>query len=278
MRKTIFILFTFVVMALTITAQPGATTSPADTAKRDAAIDKANTDGEAARTRGDYRAAIAIYDAAITADPTHVGTPILLMYKAISQMVLGQETYRKGLQPRDEAKIKEAAKLLREAADTAAKAVTGGRTMKYTGEHLYSVLLTRKDTVRLAAVIDRSAITAADIDTAFNDYFAVETKPAMLQDARLAFGELLYINNDLAGAQIQYEKVLAAAPKNPAALWGMARVMVGLVTEVANTALYQDAANYAHRFLQVAPANDPSRTQATDLLDYVKKEYNITPK
>lgn len=274
MQKFIFTLVTIVVGALAIGAQ---TASAADDEKRNVAINKANTDGEAARKRGDYPAAIKIYDAAIAADPTHYGIPIIVMYKAISQMVIGQQTYAKGLQPKDDAKIKEAIKLLRDAAETGQKAVTAAVANKYTGEYLYSVLLTRKDTLHLAATADPT-IPMSHVGAVFNDYFNVEKNAALLEKARNDYGNLLTARNENQLAQIQFKKVLAASPKNPAALYGMASSSFGLATDIASTSLYQEAANYAHQFMQVAAANDPMRENAAVILDHLKKEYNITPR
>ena len=244
---------------------------------QNAAMQKALEAGNLAISKKDYDGAIDIYDAAINADPTHPGLPLVLVNKAYAQMSRGTEVYNMGIANNDNAVRDTAKYYFQVAADTTAKAVTLARSLNYTGVQLYSVLLMRKNAMQLfTSRVDLSA--TADAGTAYNNYLAVETDPAKQEKGRVELGELFTFVGDGPKAKAEFEKVLAASPKNTAALFGFAFSLLTIGSEHDDKVLYQQSANYFKAFLDMAPANDLKRNDAIDSLALLKTSYNTVPK
>jgi len=267
-----------------VLAQPTKPTDPAAIAAENekikaenAAIQKAFEAGNLAFSKKDYDGAIDIYDAAINAYPTHPGIPTLLTNKAYAQISRGTDVFNAGIANKDDAVRDSGKKYFEAAAATSAKAVALARSLNYTGDQLYSVLLIRKDAMKLIASRIELTVTAEGA-AAFNDYLAVETEPAKLEKVRAELGDLYIGAGDVAKAKLEYDKVLAASPKNTAALFGLGNVFLVTGSVHNDKVLYQKSANFFKSFLDLAAANDPKRNDATASLTFLKASYNIVPK
>ena len=256
------------------------TAKPADNEKinaENAAIEKAFNDGNAAFSKKDYDGAIAIYDAAIKADPTHPGVTSLLVNKASAQLQRGIEIYNASIAAKDNGMRERGKQYFRDAADSSEKAVALAKSLNLTPQQLYPILVTRKGVMRFAATKaepDRMDAAVA----AYNDYLAVETDPAKKVQAHLEMGQMLIDSGQGAAAEHEYETVLASSPKNSDAVFGLGNSLFLIASEHDDKVALQKAANAFKTFLSLAPANDARRGDATMMLDNLKLMFGVVPK
>lgn len=109
-----------------------------------------------------------------------------------------------------------------------------------------------------------------DAVTAFEQYAAAETDPAMLSLAHYSKGGLRMATNDFAGAAVEFRKVLDAEPGHVEALLGEAVALVSQGHSAGDPAKLREGFERLRLFADKAPAH-PARASAVQALDYFDK-------
>ncbi|HEV2706492.1 MAG TPA: tetratricopeptide repeat protein [Pyrinomonadaceae bacterium] len=131
---------------------------------------------------------------------------------------------------------------------------------------------TRAEAMRLIATkVDRAQADAAF--TAFQEYIDLQTDPAKKAQMRTDAAKILFDANAYARAAEEYKKILAEDPENADAYLylGFALFNTG---EKAN---FQEAANFIGRFVEKAPETNSMKTEAKEILEFLKTQENIKP-
>lgn len=122
----------------------------------------------------------------------------------------------------------------------------------------------------MAAALRVDESFSADAVTAFEQYAAAETDPAMLNLAHFFTGQLRLATNDFAGAAIEFRKVLDADPSHVEALLGEAVSLVNQGHAAADPAKLREGFERLRQFADKAPGH-PARASAVQALDYFDK-------
>jgi tetratricopeptide (TPR) repeat protein len=142
---------------------------------------------------------------------------------------------------------------------------------RYTGNK-YAALITWAESMRLF-VSKVDGTQAANGETAFKEYIAVETDPAKKSKAQLDLAQMLLDSGAADKALAEYQAILAATPDNPDANLG-----AGLAIYAAgDKTKFQDAANYLQKFVDKAPDGHQLKDDAKLILTEMKNSENITP-
>lgn len=249
-----------------------------DARAKDVAFKNAQAAGNAAFNKKEFDAAISIYDAAVTANPTHPDVPTILVNKAYAQFSRGRDLFNTGIATMNIALRESGKTYLRSAAETSAKSLALARSLNYEGIRLYSVIVVRVEIMHAYATRVEPNATI-DALLAFNDYFAIERNPQKAVAAHIDLGSLLASNGSLEAAKEEFEMVLEYTPKNPRALFGLAETLLKLGQEKStDKKILQRSANTFKAYLAVAPAGDAKVKEANDHLVYLKETHKIVPK
>lgn len=111
---------------------------------------------------------------------------------------------------------------------------------------------------------------ASDAVTAFEQYAAAETDPAMLNVAHNFTGRLRLATNDFAGAAIEFRKVLDAEPADVEAMLGEALALIDLGHATGDPAKLREGFDRLRQFADKAPTH-PARASAVQASDYFDK-------
>ncbi|HWS89627.1 MAG TPA: TonB family protein [Pyrinomonadaceae bacterium] len=111
---------------------------------------------------------------------------------------------------------------------------------------------------------------SSDAVTAFEQYAAAETDPAMLNVAHRFTGQLRMATNDFAGAAIEFRKVLDAEPADVEAMLGEALALIDLGHVTGDPAKLREGFDRLRLFAEKAPAH-PARASAAQAVDYFNK-------
>ena len=129
-----------------------------------------------------------------------------------------------------------------------------------------AALWIRAQTLMTAATrVDESYFP--DAVTAFEQYAAVETDPAMLNIAHYFAGQLRMATNDFAGAAIEFRKVLDAEPANVEALLGEAVALVSQGHSAGDPAKLREGFERLRLFVDKAQGH-PAQGSAAQALGY----------
>lgn len=232
-----------------------------------------------------YTEAIAQYDEGITADPTHPGAPVLLTNKSVALKSRGIAHYNLAVRNTDEAAktagMEAAKKDFRDAAESAAKAIellkattapTDQAALTNFNLAKYFAFKARADALRM--VTAKADPSQADLTlAAYQEYWAVETKPEEKLRTQLLVAQMLLDTGQGMRAAQEFKKILEANPDNVDAMLG-----VGLsLFNTGDKANFQEAANFLQRFIDKAPDTHPLKQSAKDSLDYLKTQENVKP-
>ena len=133
-----------------------------------------------------------------------------------------------------------------------------------------AALWLRAQTLMAAAMrVDESYY--ADAVTAFEQYAAAETDPAMLNLAHYFTGQLRIATNDFAGAAIEFRKVLDAEPGNVEALLGEAVALVNQGHTAGDPAKLREGFERLRLFAEKSPEGHPMRASAARAFEYFKR-------
>ncbi|HEX8189061.1 MAG TPA: TonB family protein [Pyrinomonadaceae bacterium] len=116
--------------------------------------------------------------------------------------------------------------------------------------------------------VDESYYT--DALTAFEQYAAAESDPAMLNASHYFMGQLRLATNDFAGAAIEFRKVLDADPGHGEALLGEALALIDQGHSAGDPASLRQGFERLRQFVDRAQGH-PARASAAQALDYFNK-------
>ena len=110
----------------------------------------------------------------------------------------------------------------------------------------------------------------SDALTAFEQYAAAESDPAMLNASHYFMGQLRLATNDFAGAAIEFRKVLDAEPGHGEALLGEALALIDQGHSAGDPASLRQGFERLRQFVDRAQGH-PARASAAQALDYFNK-------
>ena len=231
-----------------------------------------------------YTEAITQYDEGLAADSEQ---PAILTNKAVALKGRGVQKYNNAISAKNvddagkSALIEGAKSDFKGAAEASTKAVTlikaqtvptdPAELQRYTGNK-YAALITQAESMRLF-VSKVDATQAANGETAFKDYIAVETDPGKKTKAQLDLAQMLLDAGAADKALAAFEAILAATPDNPDANIGAGLALYSM----GDKAKYQQAANYLQKFVEKAPDGHPFKDDAKAILTELKNSENVTP-
>jgi tetratricopeptide (TPR) repeat protein len=250
-------------------------------------INRVLKEGNDALNVKNYDVAISKYSEGITADATHPGAPVLMTNRAIAYRIRGVERFNTAIKSGG-AGLEDAKQDFTDSAMSAKTAVellknqtapTDPSELTNYKSNLYSANLSYSEGMRLVATkVDQTKV--ADMVTAYQDYFAVETDPLKKAKNQLIFAQALMDAQDFEKATVEFEKVLAENPNDVTALSGAGLCLVNLGYLSNDKAKFQNGANYLARYIELAPDSDPVaskyKADAKSLLETLKKEQNVT--
>jgi tetratricopeptide (TPR) repeat protein len=230
-----------------------------------------------------YTEAIAKYDEALIADPTHPGAPALMTNKATALKARGVTRYNAAFKLQGDAKtagLDAAKKDFRDAAEVATKSVqmikeqtvpTDAADAKNYQVTKFNAIVTRADSMRL--FVSKVDTTKTDDGmAAYQEYIDAQTDPALKLKAEVDEAQMLFDAGAVDKALVQYQKILAEHPDNIDAMLGAG---LALFNE-GDANKYQEAANYLQKFVDNAPDTHPLKKDAKDVLEALKQQ-NVKP-
>lgn len=239
-------------------------------------------EGNDALNATNYDLAVAKYQEGINADSTHPGAPVLMTNKSVALRIRGVSRYNAAIKastPFDEAKedftaSKDSAKaaidlLNSQTPPTDASELTNYNAYKYNAASAYV------EAMRLYVVkADQSKV--ADLVSAFESYFTLETDSIKKEKGQVNFAQSLMDSGSFDQAATEFEKALSTNPDNVDALSGAGLCLVNIGYISNEKTKFQAGANYLARFVEIAPDTNKYKADAKGLLDTLKKEQNIT--
>lgn len=246
--------------------------------------------GNGAIQAKNFDLAIAEYDNALNADPTHPGAPVLLTNKATAIRLRGSEKFNNGIRTRNDTLTEAAKKDFQLAFEAASKAVrmieatdppTVPAELRTYRINLLKALTAWAESSRLVATKSDPA-KEGEMRTAFEKLLKAESDPTIRWHLNLVYArslsELAGMTGDYSAAETEYKKLLAQNSNEPDLLFDAGFVLCNMGIFNSDAARLQEAANYLQRFLEIAPAGHAKRADATALLDDLKSSHKIAPK
>lgn len=250
-----------------------------------ATINRTYKEGNAALNLKNYDEAITLYSEGINAGADHPGTPALLTNKSVALRARGVQRYNTAVTSTDDATkasgLEAAKKDIREAVEASSKSVEllkaqsapseGAALASYTSNK-YFALAARAEAMRLfVSRVDQSQADAGI--AAYQEYFAVETKPEVKAKAHIDFAQMLLDTGVSDKAFAEFQKILAENPENLDAMLGAGLALF----QSGDKAKFQEAANFLQRFVDKAPDTHKLKASAKSSLDYLKSAENVKP-
>lgn len=247
-------------------------------AEKNSAMQKALESGNFQYARGEYDAAIAIYDAAVRSDPAHIAVPTLLTNKILAQINRGIALFNSGLASGDNKTRDLGKSYFRAAAEESTRAITLARNLDYPAGRMYLLLSARKDAMHLfASRVDLNSTVDAILATL--EYLAVETVWSRAEKAHIELGELLVASGNTERGRLEFEYVISNSPRNPDALFGLGEALFNLAGEKNNDkGLFQKSANNFRAYLNSARPDHPRRQDAVNFLSEITNKHGVVPK
>lgn len=253
-------------------------------------VQNALKEGNDAFSSKNYDVAVVKYTEGINAEPDYVGSaPILLNNKGAALKIRAIDTYNQAVKSTDPAaKATSMAKVKQDLQDATASYSRSWTILKaaqpaeipnqanYDAAKLQA-LTGLTESYRLLAQTKSDTTKGAEAETAFTDYFAVETDAAKKAKAQIVLGDILRDSGNYEKALSAYQAVLQGSPNNPDALVGAGLMLVNIGYVSNDKAKFQEASNYLQKFLSNAPATHPFNDDAKAVIDTLKKEQNVTP-
>lgn len=223
--------------------------------------------------------ALRLSDEGLAAAPNQ---PSFWLVRANALYARGVTTYNRVYRSKDEAEKKAgfeaSGRDLREALAAATRALALINEYKTPDDEAFS---TSFQALRRSALWVRAQCLASvasrvdesyypDAVTAFEQYAAAESDPAMLNVAHYHTGQLRMWTNDFAGAVIEFRKVLDAEPSNVEALLGEALSLIDLGDMTGDPAKLREGFERLRLFTEKTQAH-PARASALQALDYYGK-------
>ena len=254
-------------------------------------IGQSLSEGNKAFQAKNYDAAIASYDAGITADPDFAGTaPILSNNKAAALTARAVQNYNQNTKLTDATAKVAAMKLVRkDFADAIAsydhslkvlKSAQPGDIAdpKVAETAKMNALRGVKETFRLMAATEQvDAEMAPKAKELFPEYIAAETEAAKKDEARIILADVYRVAGDSENAILAYRQVLETSPDNIDAMAGLGFSLVNLGYLNNDKTQLQEGANYLQKFASAAPSTHKYKDDAVGLIDTLKKEQNVAP-
>jgi tetratricopeptide (TPR) repeat protein len=250
-------------------------------------INRVLKEGNDALNAKDYALAISKYGEGISADSSHPGAPVLMTNRSIAYRTRGVERFNVAIKAGgvglDEAKqdFSDSAMSAKAAVDLLKSLTTPTDASELTNynNYKYSAVTAYAEGLRLVATkVDQSKI--ADMISAYQDYFAIETDPLKKSKNQLFFAQALMDAQDFEKAAAEFEKALVENPNDTTALSGAGLCLVNLGYISNDKAKFQTGANYLAKYIELAPDSDPVasryKADAKALLETLKKEQNVT--
>jgi tetratricopeptide (TPR) repeat protein len=245
-------------------------------------IRKVLKEGNEALNATNYDLAISKYNEGITADSTHPGAPVLMTNKSVALRTRGVARFNVAIKtsaPLDEAKedftaSKDSAKaaidlLNSQTAPSESSELANFNAYKYNAASAYV------EAMRLYVTkTDQSKV--ADLVSAFESYFALETDPAKKAKGQINYAQSLMDAGDFEKAATEFENALVSSPDNVDALSGAGLCLVNIGYISNEKTKFQTGANYLAKFVELAPDTNKYKADAKMLLDTLKKEQNIS--
>jgi len=273
----------------------------ADVTKKNKDIENINAVVSRSRKEGDeqfsaknYDAAIARYDEGINADPDFAASASLLLSKKADALI-NRATNKSNENVKAAPAVKAQAmvsikKDYEDAITSLDKSLallktsneTDPKIQKGFAEIKYFSLGKRAEAFRLMARTGANRTRGKESLAAFREYIDASTDAKVKVDTQIALAEALQDSNDFDLAIAEFEKILAADPKNVDALAGisLSLVNVGYITSEINPAKgkeqLQQAANYLQLFLDLAPATHKYKDEAKGIIETLKTEQGVT--
>jgi tetratricopeptide (TPR) repeat protein len=229
--------------------------------------------------------AIAKFNEGLAADPEfeHPGTPAMLNSKSNAIRRRGVDRYNAAIKAGGGG-MEDAKQDLSDAASTAKMSIdllkkntppTEADSLKNYNEYKYTARTLYTEAMRLVTkIVDQSRV--AELISAYDEYFAIETDPAKKLKAQGVFAQALMDASDFERAITEFEKVLAVDPADTNALSGAGLCLVNLGYVNNDKVKFQNGANYLARYIELAPDTDRYKADAKGLLETLKKEQNVT--
>lgn len=238
---------------------------------------KAGNDAYGAK---DFAAAVAKYDEGIALDPEQ---SVFYKNKTAALNALGADKYNTGIKarPRDQAAIDAAKESLKNATETAEKAVSAYRAAKAKSagaaasggqqneaEEL-SYLKLRADSYRIAlqmsATVDNDAAAKA-----FEEYIAAEPDQAQKDKAQASLADALRFAGKFDESIAKFREVLAKNPNNLDAIYGLG---IALASKSAGGDMDANLVKEAHdtlmQYVSKAPDTNPRKQEAAEMVKYL---------
>ncbi|MBK8467286.1 MAG: tetratricopeptide repeat protein [Chloracidobacterium sp.] len=251
---------------------------------QNAGMARALADGNAAFAAKNFAGAIAIFDVAIKDYPGHPALAALATNASVARRLEAVEHYN--------ASVKAPAGTVREAelqlfregvadADKRARAAVelardADKNPRLAGDkthdQMQKALLARVDAASLIARFVARSVSE-ETHQIFLQYLSYQKNPVEVRTAWLKLARLYSDTGEFQKAVAIYDHMLREAPDNTEALYYAGFSLVSLAERPGLVI----AAAHLKKFLALAPATDPNRKDAQDLLDYLSSE-GIVPK
>jgi tetratricopeptide (TPR) repeat protein len=233
-------------------------------------------EGNAAYAAKNYDEAIAKYSEAITADADHPGAPVVLTNRSIVLRTKAVDRYNTATRAKDDAGKTTAKKEWAQAMEDATLAVerltkqgppSDSAAAANYKDQVYRALLARAAIMKYyIPLVDPTKVDAAT--TAYKEYLAVETDPAIKLSFQLENAQVLYQAGQIDKAIVAYKQILETSPDNIEALLWAGLALFG--TDDAEK--YQEAANYLQLFVDKAPDTHELKASAKETLEELKRK------
>lgn len=261
-----------------------------DIENKNAIVQAALKEGNAAYSAKDYDTAIAKYSQGADADPDFVGTaPIFLSNRSLVLRDRARDTFNATVKLTDPSeKVANYAKVKKDLGDAAeglnralvifknapasdisdANAIAASKArVLNNGLEIFQLMVRTEQ-------VDPEKIALAK--TFLEEYANAQTDANKKIDAKLAVADLYRVAGDSDNAIASYKEILTTNPDNVDALAGAGLSLVNLGYLKNDKATLQEGANILQKFISVAPADHRYKQDAVGLIEALKAE-NVAP-